>query len=178
MGKLRKRQHEDFCVSYAEYPNAGDAANAAGYAFANRYSQGYRLLRRPHIQRRIAELREQMVARECLGLTALLAKLESSFVDARKHNNANACVRVIEVMAKLSGHLTSTGARAHARDSSTDDTNAATDDSPAGPPKETIVADATRFASLSSSTPSQETTRAALAAVARSSARKRARASA
>jgi len=78
MAKLRKEQHEDFCQFYTRYPNAGEAAHHVGYSYEGRHQQGYRLLRRPEVTRRIGELREELARRECMELDALLAKLEAS----------------------------------------------------------------------------------------------------
>ena len=105
MPKLRKRQHEDFCLAYAVHANAGEAALSAGYEYNNRFQQGYRLLRRPEIAARLQELREEIAQRECQSVAALLTKLESAFGTAIHDHNTLAAVRIIELQAKLSGHL-------------------------------------------------------------------------
>ena len=152
MAKLRKRQYEAFCNAYVQFPNAGEAAEEAGYTFQYRYQQGYRLLRRPQIQRRIRELREELASYEAQSVGVLLAKLETSFKRAIKDGNSYAAVRVIELQAKLNGFV----AVRPAFKSDCDDAGSAEPAQlPAGP--------------------SDEARRAALAALARSSARKRAR---
>jgi len=169
MPALRKRQHEEFCHLYVANPNAGSAALSAGYEHANRFTQGYRLLRRPDIAARVLELREEIAARECASVGVLLAKLESAFATAVKDGNAHAAVRVIELQAKLNGHLVprANAALAHANADASNDEPVADADVVG-----TIVADPNRFAAHAE--PSSDTVRAALAAVARSSARKRA----
>jgi phage terminase small subunit len=171
MAKLRKGQHEDFYQFYTRYPNAGEAAHHVGYSYEGRHQQGYRLLRRPEVTRRIGELREELARRECMELDALLAKLEASYAQALSTKNPLAAVRVVEAQARLCGLMKQRDMVGAARTPGTaaaahDDTDAITG---------TIVADETRFAQ--SSVPSEETTRAALAAVARASARRRSRAS-
>lgn len=153
MGTLRKRQYETFCYSYVRFPNAGEAAEDAGYSYQNRHQQGYRLLRRPQIQRRIRELREELAAHEAQSVGVLLAKLETSFKRAIKDGNCYAAVRVLELQAKLNGFIAGrpTG-------KGDDGENAASGEPPQLP-----------------AGPSDEARRAALTALVRSSARKRAR---
>lgn len=98
-----KTQYEEFCQAYVRSPNAGEAAREAGYAFEHRYQQGYRLLQRADICRRIAELRTAAADRDCVRVEALLTKLETFYRLALKDHNANAAVRVIELQAKLAG---------------------------------------------------------------------------
>lgn len=99
-----KPAHEAFCRAYAAYPNAAEAARSAGYSFESASQQGYRLLRRAFVVRRVAELRAEMVERECGTPTALLAKLETTFRAALHKDQPIAAARVVEAQAKLSGH--------------------------------------------------------------------------
>ena len=50
---LRSR-HEAFCQHFVLLGNAADAASKAGYAYEWARNQGYRLMRQPRIQARIA----------------------------------------------------------------------------------------------------------------------------
>ena len=97
-----KPAYETFCQSYVIYPNASEAAREAGYSFENAGQQGYRLLRRATIARRIAELRAEQAERECLSPDALLSKLEAAFRAALKNGQAVAAARIVESQAKLS----------------------------------------------------------------------------
>ncbi|MCD6073238.1 MAG: hypothetical protein K0Q70_121, partial [Rhodospirillales bacterium] len=142
-------------------------ALSAGYEHANRFTQGYRLLRRPEIAARVLELREEVAARECQSVAVLLAKLEGAFNTAIKDGNPYAAVRIIELQAKLTGHLLPRATPASTQADA--DSDIIADNADAGA---RIVADPNRFALTPA--PSSDTLRAALAAVARSSARKRA----
>ena len=100
-----KPAYETFCQSYVIYPNATEAAREAGYAFEHASQQGYRLLRKAAIARRIAEVRAELAERECLSPDALLTKLEAAFRSALKGGQAVAAARVVETQAKLAGLL-------------------------------------------------------------------------
>jgi phage terminase small subunit len=104
-----KPTYEAFCQSYVANLNAALAARDAGYVqeYANR--QGWRLLRRPLVQRRIAELRTELAERECGTPAALLAKLETAFRASLKKDQPAAAARVVETQAKLVGMLAKTG---------------------------------------------------------------------
>jgi phage terminase small subunit len=96
-----KRRYEAFCRSYAADPNASAAAMAAGYSDDSSEKQGWRLLQRPEIVARIAELRAERAARDSLSLPALLAKLDTAYRIASESGNAMAVVRIAEMEAKL-----------------------------------------------------------------------------
>lgn len=188
-----KTQYEEFCQAYVRSPNAGEAAQEAGYTFEHRYQQGYRLLQRADISQRIAELRAAVAERECVRVEALLTKLETSYRQALKDRNSTAAVRVIELQAKLAGLI---GGRAPLRPAMLDGASpaAACDDADGysddavdeddgradvlAPPPAGLLPSPTICPSDGSSIgPSIEATRAALASAARSAARKRQRAS-
>jgi phage terminase small subunit len=96
-----KPAYEAFCRAYVANPNATLAARSAGYAFEHGYQQGYRLMRRAPILRRIGELRAELAERECLAPGALLAKLETAFHVAIEKDQPAAAARVIEAQARL-----------------------------------------------------------------------------
>jgi phage terminase small subunit len=96
-----KPKYEGFCRHYAMDPNASAAAVAAGYSDDNSQKQGWRLLQRPEIVARIAELRAERAARDSLSLPALLAKLDTAYRIASDSGNAMAVVRIAEAEAKL-----------------------------------------------------------------------------
>ena len=95
-----KPRYEAFCLNYLAYANATEAARAAGYAFESAAQQGSRLLRRPNVVQRLAELRAELVARECQG-DAQLAKLEIAFRAALKKDQPGAAGRIAEIQTKL-----------------------------------------------------------------------------
>ena len=96
-----KPKYEAFCQFYAESPHAGIAAENAGYTGRNVDKQGWRLLQRPEIVARIAEIRAAQAAIESLSLIALLAKLEEACQIARHNSDAMALARIAEIQAKL-----------------------------------------------------------------------------
>ncbi len=110
-----KPAYETFCQSYVIYPNATEAAREAGYAFEHASQQGYRLLRKAAIARRIAEVRAELAERECLSPDALLTKLEAAFRSALKGGQAVAAARIVEIQAKLAGLLAKPGGETAAR---------------------------------------------------------------
>jgi phage terminase small subunit len=101
-----KPAYEVFCQSYVANPNATIAARDAGYHPDYAKQQGYRLLRRPAIVGRIAQLRADIAERECLTPGAMLAKLENAFRAALKRDQPAAAARIVESQAKLVGQLT------------------------------------------------------------------------
>jgi len=101
-----KPAHEAFCRAYVANPNATSAARSAGYSVDHAHQQGYRLMRRATILRRIAELRAEQAERECLAPGALLAKLETAFHAALKKDQPAAAARVVEAQAKLAALFT------------------------------------------------------------------------
>ena len=58
-GQLKERQ-EKFCQAYLISRNATSAAKEAGYSERSAYNQGYELLKKPEVQRRIEELEEEI----------------------------------------------------------------------------------------------------------------------
>jgi phage terminase small subunit len=105
-----KPAYEAFCRAYVAQPDATLAARSAGYSFENAHQQGYRLIRRTAILRRIGELRAELAERECLAPGALLAKLEIAFHAAIKKDQPAAAARIVETQAKLAALLQKSGA--------------------------------------------------------------------
>jgi phage terminase small subunit len=96
-----KPTYEAFCQAYVANPNATAAAQAAGYLLDHAHQQGYRLMRRPAITGRIAELRQAQAERECLTPEALLSKLDAAFHAALKNDQPAAAARIVEAQAKI-----------------------------------------------------------------------------
>ena len=120
-----KPAYEAFCQAYVANPNATSAAQSAGYDFNYAHQQGYRLMRRPAIAQRIAELRSLQVERECLAPEALLSKLDAAFRAALKNDQPAAAGRIVESQAKIAGVILKTGLGAPAGESALDATRAA-----------------------------------------------------
>ena len=96
-----KTRYERFCQAYLTDPNAAEAARRAGYSEDHAKHQGHRLLRRPVVAARLAELRAELAARECLSLDALLAKLEIAFAAALKNDLPAVAARIVDSQARL-----------------------------------------------------------------------------
>jgi phage terminase small subunit len=109
-----KPAYEAFCQAYVANPNATSAAQSAGYDFSYAHQQGYRLMRRPAIAERIAELRHLQAERECLAPEALLSKLDAAFRAALKNDQPGAAARIVEAQAKIVALVMKTGAGAAA----------------------------------------------------------------
>ncbi len=101
---LRPRQ-ERFCQLYAVLGNASDAAYQAGYRFAVSRNQGYRLLRRPAIQARVAELQRDLARAIRFDAEVMLGKLEGIYRQAVAGGYYNAAARIVEVQARVAGHM-------------------------------------------------------------------------
>lgn len=99
MKRLQPR-HETFCRRFAEGANAALAAKIAGYAPGTARNAGYRLLRRPQIIARIAELHRELAA-QCQDVDVLLGKLEAVYRRAIDAQQCSAAARVVELQAKL-----------------------------------------------------------------------------
>lgn len=98
---ILKPRYEAFCRSYAEHPNAGYAAEDAGYSGINVDRQGRRLLQRPEIVARIAELRAEQATLDGLSLHAQILKLESAYHIAYQEGDALALARIVKIGAEL-----------------------------------------------------------------------------
>jgi len=101
---LRPRQ-ERFCQLYAVIGNASDAAWQAGYTFADSRNRGYRLLRRPEIQARVAELQRDLARAIRFDAEMMLGKLEGIYRQAVQGGYYNAAARIVEIQARVAGHL-------------------------------------------------------------------------
>ena len=96
-----KPKYEEFCRLYLACHNASEAAEQAGYSHESRHNQGHRLLRRPAIVARIAELRAEIAERECRSEAALLAKLEAAHRRAARADNPVWAAQIVKLQATL-----------------------------------------------------------------------------
>lgn len=101
------RRQERFCIAYLLGGNASRAAWDAGYTSGNSANQGYRLLKRPEIQARIAELQRSLGRGFAGDAEALLGKLEAIYQQAIEGTYFNAAVRVVELQARIAGRIRS-----------------------------------------------------------------------
>jgi hypothetical protein len=85
--------------------NAAYAAIDAGYARPSSRNQGYRLMRRPAIRARIAEIRRVLARAYCLDAEVLLGKLEAVYQRANERHYFHAAARCVELQARIAGHL-------------------------------------------------------------------------
>ncbi|NQV82442.1 MAG: terminase small subunit [Rhodospirillales bacterium] len=100
---LRSR-HEAFCQHFVLLGNAADAAGQAGYALESSRNQGYRLMRQPLIQARVAEIRSGLARAYCLDAGVLLGKLEAVYQCAVNEHSFHAAARCVEIQARIGGH--------------------------------------------------------------------------
>jgi len=103
--KPLRRRHEKFCIAYVMRGEATRAAWDAGYSSGSGHNQAYRLLKRPEIQARIAEIQRGLARDFVADAEALLGKLESVYRHCIEAGRYNAAVRVVEVQARMAGHL-------------------------------------------------------------------------
>jgi len=88
--------------------NAAYAAKDAGYAPGSSGNQGYRLMRRPRIRARIAEIRAGLARAYCLDAGVLLGKLEAVYQRANEYHAFHAAARAVEIQARIAGCLKTT----------------------------------------------------------------------
>ncbi|MGH6660878.1 MAG: terminase small subunit, partial [Rhodospirillales bacterium] len=101
--KPLRRRHELFCQYFVLYGNAARAAGEAGYTEPAAKNQGYRLLRRPEIKARIADIHRDLAADVNRDQSVLLGKLEAVYRRAVDDGYLNAAARVVELQARLAG---------------------------------------------------------------------------
>ncbi|HEX9702140.1 MAG TPA: terminase small subunit [Rhodospirillales bacterium] len=101
------RRQERFCQLFAVTGNATTAAYQAGYKFEAARNQGYRLLRRPEIQARVAELQRELARAINFDAEVTLARLEAVYRQAIEGGYLNAAARVVEMQARIAGQLRS-----------------------------------------------------------------------
>jgi len=104
---LLNPRHEAFCQHFVLLANASYAAIDAGYARPSARNQGYRLMRRPAIRARIAEIRRSLARAYCLDAEVLLGKLEAVYQRANERHNFHAAARCVELQARIAGHVSS-----------------------------------------------------------------------
>ncbi|NQU60346.1 MAG: terminase small subunit [Rhodospirillales bacterium] len=101
---LRSR-HEAFCQHFATFNNATVAAREAGYAPQSAHNQGYRLMRHPRIQARIADIRRVLARAQCLDEEVLLGKLEIVYQRAVGDHHFHAAARAVDLQDRIAQRL-------------------------------------------------------------------------
>lgn len=116
-------KYEAFCLHYAEAGNATEAAREAGFSYEYAPKQGYRLLRRPDVQARLAELaavkeearnraaaerdalRAKLAAMQATEAETLLAKLDPVYERRLAAHDHEGVMKVIALQARIAGLL-------------------------------------------------------------------------
>ncbi len=118
---LPNPRHEAFCQHFVLLGNAAYAAVDAGYARPSSRNQGYRLMRRPAIRARIAEIRRVLGRAYCLDAEVLLGKLEAIYQRANENHFFHAAARAVELQARIAGHVLPRKAAASLIETTNDD---------------------------------------------------------
>ncbi len=118
---LANPRHEAFCQHFVLLGNASYAAIDAGYSPPSSRNQGYRLMRRPQIRARIAEIRRVLARAYCLDAQVLLGKLEAVYQRANENHFFHAAARAVELQARIAGHIFSSRQQAATSHKTTDD---------------------------------------------------------
>ncbi len=118
-----KPRYELFAREYAISGDGAQAADAAGYSHRSAHNQAWRMLQRPEVQARIAELRAGAAERECeevarlaahrarlaeMQATAaetLLAKLDPVYHDFLEEGDRDGIFKVVSLQAQIAGFL-------------------------------------------------------------------------
>ena len=99
--KYLNPQQEAFCQHFVIYNNASVAAAEAGYERRSAHNQGYRLMLRPEIQTRIADIRRVAARVQCLDDEVLLGKLETVYQRAIEDHHFHAAARAVDIQARI-----------------------------------------------------------------------------
>ena len=96
--QLKERQ-EKFCQAYLISRNATSAAKEAGYSERSAYNQGYELLKRPEIQRRLEELEEEYSTD-----VDVVSELEKQYEQAKTNGNGQTALKALELLSRVRGN--------------------------------------------------------------------------
>jgi len=107
-------QEESFCAAYAEGVSGAEAARLAHYAPTNARGQASRMLTRPHISERVAELTAEITERRIRQQEELSARLDPIYEKARAGGDDDGVLQVIELQSRILGFVKGGG---HARGS-------------------------------------------------------------
>lgn len=99
MADTLKPRQEKFCQNYLLYRNATRAAIEAGYSEASAHNQGYRLLKEPEIQERLAELEAGIVTN-----IDVIAELEKQYEVAKNSGHGQTALKALELLARARGN--------------------------------------------------------------------------
>ena len=97
-GQLKERQ-EKFCQAYLISRNATSAAKEAGYSERSAYNQGYELLKKPEIQRRLEELEEEYSTD-----VDVVSELEKQYEQAKANGNGQTALKALELLSRVRGN--------------------------------------------------------------------------
>jgi phage terminase small subunit len=98
-------REEAFATAYTSigspaYSNATAAAAEAGYAEASARTQGWKLLQRPDVRRRIAEIHRQNMSRNYLTVDKVLSDLEHLRRKSEEKGDISTATRCVELQGK------------------------------------------------------------------------------
>ena len=94
---------EAFCAAYARRPHGADAAREAGYGAADPARQASRLLVRPEIRARIAELSAAWGDQRAELAGGLTGKLEPVYDAALAAGDLDTVLQTVELQARIQG---------------------------------------------------------------------------
>jgi len=97
-GQLKERQ-EKFCQAYLISRNATSAAKEAGYSERSAYNQGYELLKKPEVQRRLEELEEEYNTD-----VDVVSELEKQYEQAKVNGNGQTALKALELLSRVRGN--------------------------------------------------------------------------
>lgn len=120
---ILKPRYETFAREYAVSGNGARAAEAAGYSDHSAPNQAWRMLQRPEVQVRIAELRAEeaerrrqetawheahrarLAAMQATAAETLLAKLDPVYDDFLESGDSDGVLKVVSLQAQIAGFL-------------------------------------------------------------------------
>ena len=97
-GQLKERQ-EKFCQAYLISRNATSAAKEAGYSERSAYNQGYELVKKPEVQRRLEELEDEYSTD-----VDVVSELEKQYEQAKANGNGQTALKALELLSRVRGN--------------------------------------------------------------------------
>lgn len=94
-----KEKHEKFCQAYLISRNATAAAKEAGYSERSAHNQGYELLKRPDVQKRLEDLEDEYNTD-----VDVVSELEKQYEQAKINGNGATALKALELLSRVRGN--------------------------------------------------------------------------
>ena len=93
-----------FCYVFSHYPNASVAAQAAGYPAGSSKVAANKLLKRPAVRLKVAEIREEIATQATIGPSYVIANL-CRIVEQQSATAPHHALRALDMLGRTLGML-------------------------------------------------------------------------